>query len=200
MSFMMMDFTTNTKSGRILNAALHCFKQYGFKRTSMDDIAKAADMSRAALYLLYKNKTDIFRSLSQEFHKKTLTNAQTALNSKTTLQTRIASSVIARMAPLYMLAHDSLHGPELFDVNQSISADINADADTRFLHMLTQALQCGFDKGEITTTTDDLAARELAQLIMAGAAGLKTYAFSVQDYETLLTKSIGTLFQGLAPK
>jgi AcrR family transcriptional regulator len=196
----MMDFATNTKAGRILNAALLCFKQYGFKRTSMDDIAKAADMSRAALYLLYKNKTDIFRSLSLAFHEKTLGNATTAFDTEGSLQTRITKAVTARMAPLYMLAHDSLHGPELFDVNQSISADINADADTRFLHMLTQALQNGFDAQDITTTTDDLAARELAQLVMAGATGLKTYAFSAQDYETLLTKSIGTLFQGLAPK
>ena len=36
------------------------FLAYGFARTTMDDIARAADMSRPALYLLFKNKTDIY--------------------------------------------------------------------------------------------------------------------------------------------
>ena len=32
----------------------------------MDDIAKQAGVSRPALYQLFKNKTDIFRALSQQ--------------------------------------------------------------------------------------------------------------------------------------
>ncbi len=200
MSVDMMDFNTNTKADKILGAALGCFKQYGFKRTSMDDIAKAADISRPAIYNLFKNKTDVFRSLSEKFHGKTLESSRTALAARAPLQRRIAGAMTARMSPLYALAHDSLHGPELFDVNQSTSADINAQADDDFLQMLTAALQTGLDATQITSGPDNLAARELAQFIMANAVGLKSFAFSANDYETLLTKSVGALFQGLTPK
>ena len=200
MSVDMMDFNTNTKADKILGAALGCFKQYGFKRTSMDDIAKAADISRPAIYNLFKNKTDVFRSLSEKFHGQTLESAQAALAMNSPLQQRIAGAMAARMSPLYALAHDSLHGPELFDVNQSTSADINAQADDVFLQMLTAALQGGLDAKDITGGTETLAARELAQFIIASAYGLKSFAFSAQDYEALLSKSVGTFFQGLSPK
>jgi len=196
----MMNFDLNNKTERVLAASLSCFKQYGFKRTSMEDLAKAADMSRPALYLLFKNKTDIFRSLSEAFHAKTLLSAKQALADNISIQTRISAAVTARMTPLYALAHDSVHGPELFDVNQNTSGDLNAEADDTFLRMLTEALQASLATGEITGGPDGLAARELAQLIIASAIGLKTFAFSAQDYETLLGKSVATFFEGMAPK
>ena len=163
----------------------------------MEDIAKAADMSRPALYLLFKNKTDIFRSLSEAFHAKTLHAVDQALAENTPVQMRISAAVTARMTALYALAHDSAHGPELFDVNQSTSGDINAKADDDFLGKLTEALHTSLSSREISGGPDNMAARELAQLILASAIGLKTFAFSAQDYETLLAKSVGTFFQGM---
>ena len=53
----------------IIDAALECFLQYGFTKTSLDDIAKRAKLSRPLLYLLFKNKEELFvetlRSLYQ---------------------------------------------------------------------------------------------------------------------------------------
>ena len=36
---------------------------YGYSRTTMDDIARAAEMSRPALYLLFRNKAEIYRAM-----------------------------------------------------------------------------------------------------------------------------------------
>ena len=44
----------------IIDAALECFLQYGFAKTSLDDIAKRAQLSRPLLYLLFKNKEELF--------------------------------------------------------------------------------------------------------------------------------------------
>ncbi len=196
----MMNFDLSDKTERILAASLKCFKQYGFKRTSMEDIAKASNMSRPALYLLFKSKTDIFRSLSDAFHAKTLQAVDIALAGDAPVHKRISEAVAVRMTALYALAYDSAHGPELFDVNQSTSADINAKADDDFLAKLTDILQSSLSTGEISGGPDKMAARELAQLILASAIGLKTFAFSAQDYEKLLRKSVATFFEGLLPK
>ena len=51
----------------ILDAAFHAFATYGYRRTAMDDIARGAGMSRTALYLHYRNKEDIFRSLALRY-------------------------------------------------------------------------------------------------------------------------------------
>ena len=64
---MMLDFPLDDgKRGAILKAAFEVFITYGFRKTSMDDIARAAGMSRPGLYQLFANKTDIFRALVRE--------------------------------------------------------------------------------------------------------------------------------------
>lgn len=194
----MLEFDTKLKPDRVLACALELFKQYGFRRTSMDDIAKAADMSRPALYLLFDNKTDIFRSLSARFHQKTLKMAEAALGQDGDIEHRICTAIKARMLPIYSLAHESLHGQELSNTNQSLSADISASADLRFLEILTDILQTAINTGEINPA-DHLAARELAQVLQGMAQGLKSMAFTATDYEALLEKSCATLFRGLAP-
>ncbi|PHR94047.1 MAG: hypothetical protein COA69_00170 [Robiginitomaculum sp.] len=198
----MINFDTTLKSDRVLKAALHCFKQYGFKRTSMDDIAKSAEMSRPALYLLFKNKTDIFRSIAARFHEITLTNAQTALDSDVDIQTKLLQAITIRKLPLYALAHDSVHGPELFDVTMSTAADINTQANTRFFASLEQAIQSAMDSGDIApdTITGTITATELSQILCAGAYGLKDMATNSDQYEALLTKMVHTIFAGLHTK
>jgi len=47
----------------LLNAAQDVFFQKGFERTSMDDIANKAGFSRPLLYVYFKDKKDIYRSL-----------------------------------------------------------------------------------------------------------------------------------------
>ncbi len=47
----------------ILGAALECFLKFGYSKTSLDDIAKEARLSRPLLYLKYKNKEEIFRGV-----------------------------------------------------------------------------------------------------------------------------------------
>ena len=39
------------------------FLAYGYSRVTMDDIARAAEVSRPALYLLFRNKADIYRAI-----------------------------------------------------------------------------------------------------------------------------------------
>ena len=42
------------REGQIIQAAWSCFEQYGFRKTSMADIAKGAGMSRPAVYQYYR--------------------------------------------------------------------------------------------------------------------------------------------------
>jgi len=44
----------------ILDAALACFLQFGYAKTSLDDIAHRAGISRPLLYRKFRNKEDIF--------------------------------------------------------------------------------------------------------------------------------------------
>lgn len=47
----------------ILNSARWCFLNFGFSKTSLDDIAKRANISRTLLYKVFRDKEDIFTAV-----------------------------------------------------------------------------------------------------------------------------------------
>src|SRR4051812_33099442 len=47
---------------RVLAAALEVFGRYGFRKASMDEIARTAEMSRQGLYLRFASKEALFRA------------------------------------------------------------------------------------------------------------------------------------------
>ncbi|TGK55909.1 TetR/AcrR family transcriptional regulator [Leptospira wolffii] len=66
----------------ILDAALHCFLQFGYSKTSMDDIAKQAELSRPLLYLKFKNKEDLFQGIFEHLMEGCYPKAEETLKEK----------------------------------------------------------------------------------------------------------------------
>lgn len=50
---------------RILDAAENVFQSKGVARTSLADVAEAAEVTRGAIYWHFKNKTDLFEAMCQ---------------------------------------------------------------------------------------------------------------------------------------
>ena len=58
------------KTTRILEAALRTFARYGFKKTTLEDIAGELGMTKGNLYLYVKDKRDLYeRSVSHAFRE-----------------------------------------------------------------------------------------------------------------------------------
>ena len=53
------------KREAILDAALTLFGRYGYRRTSIDDIARAAGVAKGTVYLHVESKAALFRTLSR---------------------------------------------------------------------------------------------------------------------------------------
>ena len=53
------------KRDAVLAAAVEVFGRYGFQKTSMEAVAKAAGISRPGLYLLFPNKEQLYRATMQ---------------------------------------------------------------------------------------------------------------------------------------
>ena len=67
---------SSTPRDRILDAAKNLFSQYGYQRTSMVDIAKAAGLSRPALYLQFHSKDEVYLALAEAVVSRALIDAQ----------------------------------------------------------------------------------------------------------------------------
>jgi TetR/AcrR family acrAB operon transcriptional repressor len=59
-----------TTKEKIMGAALQLFKNKGFDATRLQDIAKAAGMTRGAIYWHFKNKLDILTTLMLDMKKR----------------------------------------------------------------------------------------------------------------------------------
>jgi AcrR family transcriptional regulator len=46
----------------VMESALTTFARYGYRKTSMDEVAKAAQISRPGLYFLFSSKEELFRA------------------------------------------------------------------------------------------------------------------------------------------
>src|SRR3984957_4896558 len=54
--------TNSARQEHVLSVALEVFGRYGFRKTSMDEVARAADISRQGLYLYFATKEALFRA------------------------------------------------------------------------------------------------------------------------------------------
>ena len=57
-----MDGKESARQAHVLETALTVFLRHGFRKTSMEDIAQAAGISRQGIYLHFKDKDAIFRA------------------------------------------------------------------------------------------------------------------------------------------
>jgi len=158
----------------ILAAGFEAFRRYGYRRTSMEDIAQEAGVSRAALYLHYRNKQDIFRSLVQAYFEHTEQRMQAVLSSGAKPKAALLAAFSAKLGPEMEALLNSAHGAELLDANFSAAGDIVAAGEARLIATLADWLRREAEAKRITLTAANGDAEALAATMIAALGGLKT--------------------------
>lgn len=72
------------KKARVLEAAESVFLRFGFRRTTMGDLAAAAGISRPALYLLFCRKEEVFEGVLRAYTSRTLAEIRQGLGARPT--------------------------------------------------------------------------------------------------------------------
>jgi AcrR family transcriptional regulator len=167
---------------RILAAGFARFARYGFRRTSMEDLAAEAGVSRAALYLQFRNKEEIFRRLSEALHGETLAQAEAALQRSEPLVERLRAAVEAKSLRFVEIAYSSPHGSELMDESNRLCGDLSVQAERRFQGLLARAFRSAAQAGEIDLVAVHMSPVEVAELFTRTASGLKSSGVTVAVY------------------
>lgn len=161
------------KMMHILDAALPVFVRFGFRKTSMADIARAAAISRASLYLSFKSKEELFRAGSLRAHTRTLDEVAAVLAGKSSAIDRIEMAIAVFQRELIAPFAGSADAEELFAANMAVAADITLDARTKLLSMLTQTLIAAAKDKEIDLEPLQAPPAQLANIIVAATEGIK---------------------------
>ena len=160
----------------ILDAAFGSFAAYGYRRTTMEDIARAAGLSRTALYLHFRSKEDIWHSLTARYFEDCLSDMETALHMPgQTVEQALYAAFVAKDGKFMEVVLSTPHGAELLDAGMTVSPELVRSASQRSAETLARWL-----------VTRDLPpdlgpARSLADTIVAALMGLKSSAGTLAD-------------------
>ena len=161
----------------IHQATFKTLLQYGFSKTSLEDIAKLAGISRSSLYLHYKNKKEIVISTMETIMQKRLVRAKEAILGNESLQVKIYNIMDIWFLELWNLAYESPHKDELFALKNNLLYQTKEKADLEFKTLLNSLFK---DK-------------ELAEIIFFAIKGYQTDVPS----RRILQKRIKTLIKKL---
>ncbi|MFG1785339.1 TetR/AcrR family transcriptional regulator [Rhodococcus oryzae] len=161
------------KTERILDASLAVFCQYGFGKTTMQDIARAAGISRAALYLHFKSKEDLFRAGSERAHLQVRGEVDAALAADGDVIDRIDAAMTAYRGGLMEEIGASAHGAELFGAGLVLTGEISRNTQAWLVERLGEVLGSADAAGEIDLSAVGATPAEMAALILATVNGIK---------------------------
>lgn len=178
----------------ILVAAFETFCRYGFRRTSMEDIAQAAGLSRAALYLQFANKPDIFRSLISHYFDVTEARTRAALRPGDDPQVALAAFCAAKAGPEMEAMFASPHGQELLDANVQTGSDIVRAGEARLARILADWLSAEAAAGRIALPDSP---ETTAETVLGALAGLKSPAAGIEGYRAATARLAGLIGRGL---
>ena len=172
----------HAKRTSILDAAARVFAQYGFKRTTMSDIADAGGVSRPALYLMFDNKEHLFRELAGYRVELALHNAKAELVTNRVVTTRFINAIKTFEKTYTEPVANSPHGDELIDVNRNLAADIMTKGRADLILALVKLLKNADKSDEVSFQNISLTHKGFVELLLSSIDGIKKNSTSKAEY------------------
>ncbi|MFI7392729.1 TetR/AcrR family transcriptional regulator [Streptomyces tendae] len=170
----------------VLESAMTTFARFGYRKTSMEEVARAAHISRPGLYFLFSSKEALFRAaVTQTLDRDIAAVEQVLADSGRPLPTRLVEA-FDQWAGRYIggpLTHDAAR---VVEDNPGILGEIVETAPRRFEQLIADA---------IAVESGRKAALPVAQTLISTSIGLKHQVPSRDSYLERLAVAIGLLLR-----
>jgi AcrR family transcriptional regulator len=165
---------------RVLEAALDTFARYGYRKASMDDIARDAAISRPGLYFLFASKEKLFQAAAVHALDRDVAAAERALADRDRpLRDRLIE------------AFDAWTGRYI----GPMAKDLNVLLDTH-PHLLGPVV-AGYPPRFAALVVDATGAEDVARTLISLAAGVKHDAATREEFVARMTAGIELCLLGL---
>lgn len=155
---------------KLLDAALTVFLRYGYRKTSMDEVARAAQVSRQGLYLHFATKEELFRATLQHALGTSLAAATAALeNPSLRLKDRLVRAFDEQVGRFVGMM--GAGASDIAEVAGELGGSALAHSENQFLEAVARTLRAS---GLLAAyKAAGLTARQLADTLYATSRGLK---------------------------
>ncbi|MFJ9776738.1 TetR/AcrR family transcriptional regulator [Kitasatospora sp. NPDC101157] len=177
--------TDTDRRSAVLDSALATFARFGYRKSSMEEVARAARISRPGLYFLFSSKQDLFRAAAAQALERDIAAAERALaDAGRPLPERLVEA-FDHWAGRYVgpLARDVA---AVIEDNPDLLGEIARTAPRRFEELITDAIAAGSGREK---------AAAVAQTLISASTGLKHQAATRESY----LERLGVAVQLLVP-
>ncbi|MDP9010981.1 MAG: TetR/AcrR family transcriptional regulator [Pseudomonadota bacterium] len=175
------------KLSALLEAAIGVFARFGYRKASMDDVARAAGVSRQGLYLSFANKEELFRRAVAHSLRNQLAAAIGALSrAEDDLEIRLIAACVAWSGRFVgSLGADAA---DLMCASTSLAGATLCEYEWQFEEALASAISASALADACAAADLDIA--DLARALHATARGLKQSCKSREAFEKGMTAAV----------
>lgn len=179
---------TRSRRESAIASARAVFLRYGFARTTMDDLARAAGMSRPALYLLFAGKEEVFAATIDDLWQETRLHYETHLSNLPTLEERLRFVLHHWTGTGYELTSTYPDAKDAFDMQYPAVRKMYGDLCDFVGHLLAGPVA----KSHLRVTFQDVACATIFSL-----RGIKEIARDRQHMHSLIDLQVDLLLAAL---
>jgi AcrR family transcriptional regulator len=154
---------------RILEAAIQRFSKFGYRRTSINDVAEEAGLARATVYLYWRRKQDLFVAGLERFNARSWNLAEAAAAKNGSAAERIRATVMAQYGATSDVIHGTPSGHELFQANLQLGRVVVEECLRHGEKLLNRLLEQGIRDGEFKLQRSSARSAEIAHIIVSFA-------------------------------
>ncbi|MCA6103496.1 TetR/AcrR family transcriptional regulator [Bradyrhizobium australafricanum] len=191
---------------RILDATMLVFRRHGFRRSSIEQVAEAAGLTRQALYHHFESKEALFRAVIERVHESAIAAEETAVAAAETaggdLGDILAAGMTARMSTMIGSLDGSPHLEELYSEHLVHARDLYQTYAARYAERMVATISRIVRKQQLALP-QDLSPAEFARLVEMAMYAAKSQYPAMQPSDAFLKDiaiMVRTLCAGALPK
>src|SRR6266850_2451033 len=165
--------STSTKPNAIVLGGLTLFTQYGYRKTSIDDIAQAAQVAKRTVYPHFRNKAAVFLAILEYLGDQMRRRCSAAESAGGTAVDRLTALLDAYFGIGFELFSKSEHMPELEETFSKLARSTIGDLNTEYQERLVRFLRSLQTAGEIGGPPQGLTMEQIVHIVIRAAEGVK---------------------------
>ncbi|WP_244828078.1 TetR/AcrR family transcriptional regulator [Carboxylicivirga sediminis] len=184
----------------IIEAARELFAKFGYKKTTMEDIAHALRKGKSSLYYYFKNKEEIFQAVIEQEKDILFTELNKVVDSDLSPKDKFKEYVITRMKTIHMLENymkvlkdDALGVYDFFD-------KLRGKGEAEEAALLTKMLEEGQKDNSFQVKNIHMAAVAIAIALKGLEGPLFQSMDNFDDFKIQIDNILNILFFGIVKR
>lgn len=189
--------SNNKTKTQFILAAGKIFNQYGFKKTTMDDIAFAAGKGKSSLYYYFKNKEQVFEAVVEYEAEQLKTEIYTAINGAANPTEKLRMYIQARMKRFVSRGNLYTALTDNFLITFTFIEKIRNRHRKWELETLQKILRNGIDLKEFKPMNIEFISNALLIAMIGFEKPLLRQTESAQEFEHKINEVVNMMFYGI---